>query len=244
MKKILGIDVGATGVKGAIVDLSKGEFASERIKYATPTPATPEAIAETIKKILTDLEWKKNPMGIGFPALVKNGICHSASNIDKSWINFPIEEFFKKKFKCQLKVVNDADAAGIAEIHYGDKNNLKGISLLLTLGTGIGSALFLDGKLVPNTELGHMRYKKSVIEKYASNGAREKKKMSWDDYGKELNNVLQYIDRILSPDRIILSGGISKKFEKYKNHIKLNIPVFPAKLLNHAGIIGAALNVK
>jgi len=241
MKEILGIDVGATGIKGAIVNTNKGELITERIKYPTPKPATPQAMTEVMKKLVEDFEWKGKPIGIGFPAIIKEGVALSASNIDDSWLDFPVVGFLSKKLKSPVNVVNDADAAGLAERQFGAANT-DGLVVLLTLGTGIGSAVFYNGELLPNTELGHLKYKDSVVEKYASNNARETKELSYKEWGKELNKVLNHIEFILSPDKIIIGGGISKKFHKYEDYIKCSAEVRPAEMLNNAGIIGAAMS--
>lgn len=241
MKEILGIDVGATGIKGAIVDLNKGELITERIKYPTPKPATPQAMTEVMKQIIADFKWKGKPVGVGFPAIIKEGVALSASNIDDTWLNFPIIGFLNKKLKCPINVINDADAAGLAEKKFGGGSNKKGLVILLTLGTGIGSAIFYNGVLLPNTELGHLKYKDSVAEKYASNSARELKELSFKSWGKELNKVLNHIEFILAPDHFIIGGGISKKFDKFKEFLKTEATIEPAKMLNNAGIVGAAM---
>lgn len=241
MKEILGIDVGATGIKGGIVDIDKGEMITERIKYPTPRPATPQTMTEVMKTIVEDFKWKGKPIGMGFPAIIKDGMSLSASNIDDSWIDFPIVGFLNKKLKCPINVINDADAAGLAEHKFGGGADKKGLIILLTLGTGIGSAIFFNGKLIPNTELGHIKWKDSVAEKYASNSVREVNDLSFKTWGKELNRILNHIEFILSPDHIIIGGGISKKFHKYEEYLKTTATVQPAKMLNNAGIIGAAM---
>ncbi|MEM9545800.1 MAG: ROK family protein [Bacteroidota bacterium] len=241
MERILGIDVGATGIKGAVVNLEKGELTTERIKYPTPKPATPQSMTEVMKQLVSDFNWKGKPIGIGFPSIIKNGVAHSASNIDDTWLDFPIEGFLNKKLKCPVKVINDADAAGLAEKKYGGGNDKQGLVILLTLGTGIGSALFYNGVLLPNTELGHLKWEDSITEKYASNSARENKELNFKTWGKELNRVLKHIEFILAPDHFIIGGGISKKFHKYSEYLKTDATIEPAKMLNNAGIVGAAL---
>jgi len=240
MKEILGIDVGATGIKGAIVDTDAGKLITERIKYPTPKPATPQAMTEVMKKLIEDHNWKGKPIGIGFPSIIKDGVSLSASNIDDTWIDFPIVGFLSKKLKSPVNVINDADAAGIAEQRFGAANK-KGLVVLITLGTGIGSAVFNNGVLIANTELGHLKWKDSVVEKYVSNNARETKDLSYKVWGKELNKVLKHLNFILSPDHFIIGGGISKKFHKYKDYIDCGTNVEPAQMLNNAGIIGAAM---
>ena len=243
MSKVLGIDVGGTGIKGAIVDTSTGEMITERIKYKTPQPATPEDMIDVMKKLVLDHEWFGGKIGVGFPSIIKKGISLSASNIDDSWLNFPVENRLNDALGAEVTVINDADAAGLAEQHFGKGKNIDGVLLFLTLGTGIGSALFKNGTLIPNTELGHLKWRDSIAEKYAGNKAREIDDLSWKDWGKEVNRVLNHIHFVISPDHILLGGGVSKKWENYKKYIKLNIPVEPASLLNNAGIIGAACAV-
>ncbi|MFT6337011.1 MAG: polyphosphate glucokinase [Saprospiraceae bacterium] len=241
MKEILGIDVGATGIKGAIVNIEEGVLITERIKYPTPKPATPQAMTEVMKKLIEDHNWKGKPIGMGFPAIIKDGVAHSASNIDDSWLDFPIIGFLNKKLKSPINVINDADAAGLAEQKFGGGSEKEGLVVLLTLGTGIGSAIFNDGILIPNTELGHLKWKDSVVEKYVSNNARETNDLSFKVWGKELNKVLNHLEFVLSPDHFIIGGGISKKFHKYEEFLDCIASVEPAKMLNNAGIIGAAM---
>jgi polyphosphate glucokinase len=241
MREVLGIDVGATGIKGAIVDTKKGILLSERIKYKTPKPATPGAVLKVVNQLVEDFEWKGKKIGIGFPAIIKDGITLSASNIDKEWIGYPAKEHMESKLGCEVVLLNDADAAGLAEFKFGKGKGKNGNIILLTLGTGIGSAMFFNGSLIPNTELGQMHYKDSVTEKYAANSVREKNDLSWKQWGKELNKVLKYIEFVLAPDFIILGGGVSKKFHQYEEYLSTKVTVEPAALLNHAGIIGAAM---
>lgn len=242
MNTILGIDVGATGIKGALVDIRTGELASDRIKYATPKPATKELLIDTAYRIVEDLDWAGKPVGIGFPAIIKNGIAKSASNIDKEWLNTDALQAFKSRFGTdEVALLNDADAAGVAEMTFGKGREAKGTVILITIGTGIGSAIFRDGNLLPNTELGHLLYKKSKFEKYMANSVRERKELSWKSWGKEVNVFLEHIDFLFAPDLILVSGGVSKKFAKYEEYINPELNVVPAQLLNNAGIIGAAI---
>jgi len=243
VSKVLGIDVGGTGIKGAIVDTISGKLLTERLKYKTPQPATTKQVIDTMKNLIRDFEWEGNPIGVGFPAIIKNGVALSASNIDDSWLNFPIQDELEKKFGSTVKVLNDADAAGLAEMRFGLGKGLEGTVLLLTIGTGIGSALFNNSNLIPNTELGHLKWKDNILEYYAANSARAREDLSWKVWGKELNKVLNHIHYVLSPDYIYLGGGVSKKFENYSKYIDVPIPISPASLLNNAGIIGAACAV-
>ena len=240
-QKVLGIDVGGTGIKGAVVNVKTGEFVSEKVKYKTPSNSNPPAVLEIIQTLIKDFEWNDKPIAFGFPAIIKNGVSLSAANIHDDWINFDIVNYLSKKLNVQnVTVVNDADAAGLAELIFGAAKGKKGSVLLLTLGTGIGSALMVDGKLVPNTEFGHLKWKKSITEDYASNRARKTKNLKWSAFGAELSAVLKHIELLLSPDCIIIGGGISKSFDEYGHLLDVNAEVIPAKLKNNAGIIGAA----
>jgi polyphosphate glucokinase len=244
MDKALGIDIGGTGIKGGIVDLKTGELLTERVKFLTPKPATPDAVIRETLKLVDFFEWKKGPIGIGFPSIIKHGHSLSASNIDKKWINYPITDSFSKALNRKVTILNDADAAGLAEIKFGAGKDVKGTVLLVTLGTGLGSALFLDGKLIPNTEFGQLHYKHSITEHYASNKHRQENKMSWKSWGTSLNSVLKYIDFLVNPNLIILGGGVSKKFDSFAPFLKISTPIVPAQMLNGAGTIGAALATK
>ncbi len=239
--EVLGIDVGGTGIKANIVNIETGQIVAEKFKIKTPSPATPEAIIECLGQVVDNFNWKGKKIGIGFPAVVKNGYSLTASNIDPAFINYPINEAFSKAVGCEVIVVNDADSAGIAEMTYGKGKGVKGLVIFLTLGTGIGSALFFDGHLIGNTEFGHLKYKKSVFEKYASNSAREIHKMSWKKWSKELNVYLNHLDLLLSPDLILIGGGVSKHFDLYKDYLEVKTKVATASLLNDAGIVGAAM---
>lgn len=238
---MLGIDVGGTGIKGALVDIKKGEFVTDKVKYKTPDDSSPPAVIEVIKKLLKDLDWEGKPFGCGFPSIIKNNVCYSAANVDDRWIGVDMAKLFKKELGVKVTFGNDADAAALAEMRFGKGKGVMGKVLLVTLGTGIGSGLFMDQKLIPNSELGHLHYKKSIVEHYGSNRARETKDLSWEEWGKELNKVLKYMDLILNPDLFLLGGGVSKKFNNYKEYLTVNTKVIPAKLLNNAGIIGAAM---
>ncbi len=242
MGNILGIDVGATGIKGAIVDTEKGEMTSERFKLGTPEKSTPPNMLKVIQEIIKHFNWQGKPIGIGFPSIVSKGHTLSAANIDDEWLNFPAEEFFTRELGAELKMINDADAAGISERYHGAAKDVKGTVILLTLGTGIGSAIFRDGLLIPNTELGHLKYKKSIAEHYAANSARENKDLKYKEWGDELQNVLLYIEHLFSPDLFILGGGISKKFHKYEKYLsEVRAKIVAAEMKNEAGIVGAAM---
>ncbi len=239
--EVLGIDIGGTGIKVNIVDIETGQPIGEKLKIKTPTPSTPEAIIECLQMAVENFNWKGKKIGIGFPAVIKNGISLTASNIDPKFINYNIDEEFSKALDCEVKVVNDADAAGIAEMTYGKGKGVNGLVLFLTLGTGIGSALFHNGTLLPNTELGHLKYKKSVFEKYASNSAREFHHLSWKKWAKDLDVYLNHLDLLLSPDLILIGGGVSKNFDLYRQYLNVTVKVEMAALQNDAGVIGAAM---
>jgi polyphosphate glucokinase len=239
--EILAIDVGGTGIKGAVVNTKTGELISKRRRIATPHPATPEAVAETIQKLIHHFKWN-GPVGCGFPTPLKNGKCLTGGNLHKDWKNLKVDEFFKSKTGNQFSVVNDADAAGLAEITFGAGKDVKGTVIMITLGTGIGSALFLDGKLLPNTEFGHVLHKSGCIfEKYAADSVRIEENLSRKQWGKRLHKYFKHINLLLSPDLIIVGGGSSKKFSKFEAQINIDTKIIPAKSENEAGIIGAAL---
>ena len=242
MDQILGIDIGATGTKGALIDTHTGILMSDRIKYPTPKPSVPDAIIDTAYKIVEDLNWEGKPVGIGFPAIIKKGVVYSASNIDKQWLHYDGLKAFKRRFGTdEIVLLNDADAAGVAEMSLGHGKGKGGVVILVTIGTGIGTAVFNDGVLLPNTELGHLLYKKGVFEDYMANSIRERDELSWKEWGKEVNVYLKHLEFLFSPDLILLSGGVSKKFAKFQKYINIETPVQPAQLLNNAGIIGVAM---
>ncbi len=240
--KILGVDIGGSGIKGAVVDTATGELLTERLRLKTPQPATPEAVAATLKDLVAQIGWD-GPVACGFPARVIHGEVFTAANIDKSWINTKVEWLFSKTLGTDVFVANDADVAGLAEMHFGagrDYQEGKQV-LFLTIGTGIGSALFLNGKLYANTELGHLKMYGDSAERYCSDSARERFDLKWKEFGKRFNEYLTYVEFLLQPDVIILGGGASKKFEKYAECFTVKTKVIPAETLNMAGIIGAAM---
>lgn len=241
--QILGVDIGGSGIKGAIVDTINGTMLTERHRIETPQPATIEGIAKTLVNLVEHFNWK-GKIGCGFPSVVINGCVKTAANIDKKWINIDAQKVFSEATKCEVTLVNDADAAGIAEVQFGIGKNMKGVVLLLTFGTGIGSALFTEGKLVPNTEFGHVLFHGDIAEKYVAASVRKNQELSWETWGKRLNEYLLHMEKITNPELIIIGGGISKKFEKYSQYINLKTKVVNATLFNNAGIIGAALNGK
>ncbi|RMG67840.1 MAG: ROK family protein [Bacteroidetes bacterium] len=241
--EILGIDVGGTGIKGALVNTETGELITERKRIPTPQPATPVAVTKTVKKLVDFFQWK-GPIGCGFPAPIQHGVARMAANIDKAWVDLDVEEMFLRETGCQVSVINDADAAGLAEANLGAGHGRPGLTLLLTIGTGIGSAFIIDGQLVPNSELGHLRFKGGIAEHYASDSARKKHNLSWSEWGKRFNEYLNHVHGLFYPDLVILGGGGSKKFHKYEAYLDVPSKVVPAELLNQAGIVGAALSAQ
>lgn len=239
--QVLGVDIGGSGIKGNIVDTLTGQLLDERFKIFTPKPSDPDAVIQVIREIIDHFNWDSKPLGFGFPAIIKHGKCLSASNIDKSWLNFEIEAEFKSRIHPALVVLNDADAAGLAEYYFGNARNIMGTVIVLTLGTGIGSALFYDGVLVPNTEFGHLLYKDTIFEKYASSSAKKRKKWSYAKWAGYLHIYLEHLNKLFSPERIILGGGISRSFRKFSPYIQdIPVEIIPASMENEAGIIGAA----
>jgi polyphosphate glucokinase len=240
MNAILGIDVGASGIKGALVDLDNGKLRGERFRVPTPQPPTPAAMATAFAEITEFFDYK-GKVGCGFPAIVKNGVARSAANIDHTWIGTSIEAVFGQATGCRVLATNDADAAGIAEMRFGVGREEQGLVMLITIGTGLGSALFYKGMMVPNTELGHLIFKNGrSAEAYCSSGARERLKISRKEWADRFSEYLRHLERLFSPDLFILGGGESKFFETYKHQLQTQARVVPAKLLNNAGIIGAA----
>jgi len=239
---LLGIDIGGSGIKGAPVDLEKGELASDRNRIETPKPATPEAVAKTVAEVTNSFD-TDGPVGITFPAIVQHGLIGSAANVDEAWIGVQADELFSKVLQRPTVVINDADAAGLAEVRYGAGRDRDGVIILLTLGTGIGSAIFSDGKLLPNTEFGHLVIRGKDAEKRASDKARDEKDMSWKKWATKVSEFLLEMEKLFSPDLFIIGGGVSKKADKYFDHLKEEIKteIVPATLENEAGIIGAAL---
>ncbi len=240
-KNILGIDVGASGIKAAIVDIEKGELVTDRIKLSTPKPATPEAVAAVVAELVKQTGYTGGLIGCGFPSIVRNGVAYSAANVDPGWIGTNIETLLAVATGKEVVAMNDADAAGLAEMRYGKGIGKKGTVMLITIGSGLGSALFTDGHLVRNSEFGHLYLQGWLAEHYVSNTARKKYEMSWAGFGKRFNEYLLHLDRLFSPDLIILGGGISNEFKLFSEQLDTKLNVTTAALFNHAGIIGAAL---
>ena len=238
-----GIDIGGSGIKAAPVDLEAGQFASDRLRVPTPQPSTPHAVADVVADLIEQFgaEVGELPIGCTFPAIIQQGVARSAANVDKSWIDTDVDALFTARVQRPVHVVNDADAAGVAEARFGAAKGVKGVVLVSTLGTGIGSALIIDGKLVPNTELGHLEVDGHDAETRAADSAREREDLSWEKWGHRLHKYYSTIERLFSPDLIVIGGGVSKKSSKYFPYIDIRTPLVPAQLLNDAGIIGAAV---
>jgi polyphosphate glucokinase len=241
MSKAIGIDIGGTGIKGALVNTKKGVLLGERIRFDTPESATPEEVISRVSEIVDQLDSDKNtPIGICFPAIIKDGVTLSAANVSKEWVGFRAEKHFSKALNRKVVLLNDADAAGVAEIKYGAGQERKGLVLMVTLGTGIGTALFMNGKLIPNSELGHLEIDGVDYESMASYSAKEREGLSFADWAKRLTKYFNMVDRLLSLDLIIIGGGVSKQHEEFLPLIETNIKIVPAESKNNAGIIGAA----
>ncbi|MEL7159268.1 MAG: ROK family protein [Bacteroidota bacterium] len=241
---ILGIDIGATGIKGGLVDVKAGKMLTDRHRIETPHPATPRAIAKTVKQLVNHFDYK-GVAGVGFPAIVRRGVAGSASNIDKSWIGTSITDVFAHSTGLKFYALNDADAAGVAAMRFGAGKQYAddGTVLMVTIGTGLGGALFVDGNLMPNLEIGqiYLRNDKEIAERYISNRVRKEKDMDWKTFGKKFNKFLAHVDFVFNPDLIILGGGASKSFDEFKDQLDVYAKVRPAITKNAAGTIGAAV---
>jgi polyphosphate glucokinase len=242
--KILGIDIGGTSIKSAIVDMTSLQLLSEPIIMPTPQPASPDFMLPILQEIVHKLNWDGS-IGCGFPGVIKDGIVHTAANLDKKWLYVNLKKELQKFTSIDVRVINDADAAALAEMAIGagkDYNKIHGgVVFLITLGTGIGSALFIDGHLVPNTEFGHMKMSGKEAEKLAATVIREKENLSWETWGHRVNDFLHSMELLISPDVIIIGGGVSENPEKFFRYLNLRAKVIPAQMANNAGIIGAAL---
>jgi polyphosphate glucokinase len=238
-----GIDIGGSGIKGAPVDLAVGKFGTDRRRIETPQPSTPEAVAGVVAEIVAGFGPAAGhlPVGVTFPAVIQHGVARTAANVDKSWIGTDVDALFTQKLGRPVHVVNDADAAGFAEARFGAAKGVSGVVFMATLGTGIGSALLLDGQLVPNTEFGHIEIGGKDAESRAADSVRDAEGLSWEDWAKRLQKYFRTIEKLLLPDLIIVGGGVSKKSAKFLPLLDLSTPIVPAALLNDGGIIGAAL---
>ena len=235
-----GIDIGGSGIKGALVDTTTGALLTSRVRYATPSPSTPDLVAEIVARIVSEAGWD-GVIGATFPAVIKHGVALSAANVDPSWIGTDVDAVFTKATTGDVIVLNDADAAGIAEARFGAAKGVSGVVIMLTFGTGIGSALLVDGKLVPNTELGHLELDGYDAETRAAASVREKSGMSFKKWAQRVQRYMSHVERLFSPDLFVVGGGVSKEAQKWVPLLTLTAPVKPAQLLNNAGIVGAAV---
>jgi polyphosphate glucokinase len=246
---LIGIDIGGTGIKGGIVDLKKGKLIGERFRVPTPQPATPAAVAEVVAQVVTELSARVDapaadtPVGVTFPGIIQHGVVLSAANVDKSWLNTDIDALLTARLGRPVEVINDADAAGLAEARYGAGAGIGGTVLVITLGTGIGSAFIFNGQLVPNAELGHLEIDGFDAESKASAVARERDGLSWEEYSVLLQRYFSHVEFLFSPELFIVGGGISKRADEYLPNLKLRTPIVPAVLKNDAGIVGAAIEI-
>jgi polyphosphate glucokinase len=238
----LGIDIGGSGVKGAPVDVRTGELTADRFRLETPQPATPDAVAATVASVVQHFSWQ-GPIGLTVPGVVKHGVVHTAANIDHAWIGTDAAALFRTTTGQTCTVLNDADAAGIAEMRFGAGKGRDGVVVMITLGTGIGCAVFNDGVLLPNTELGHLEMNGRDAEEQASARVREEENLSWKKWAERVDQYLDMMDHLLWPDLIIIGGGVSKRAEKFFPYLNTRAELLPAALQNEAGIVGAALNV-
>lgn len=236
-----GIDFGGSGIKGAPVDLAAGDFAGERVKIATPRPATPAAVAEVFAELLGRFPASDAPVGVTVPGVVRHGVVRSAANIDPAWVGTDADALFTRALGRDVHVVNDADAAGLAEAEYGAARGRRGLVVVTTLGTGIGSALVHNGVLVPNSELGHLEVEGHDAESRAANSAREAEGLSWAEWAARLTVYYRTVERLFSPDLFVVGGGVSKDSEHFLPLVDIETDIVPARLRNRAGIIGAAL---
>ena len=237
---VLGIDIGGSGIKGAPVDSDSGNLLAPRFRLPTPSPAKPRPVAEAVSLVAKHFKWKE-ALGIGFPGVVRKGMTLTAANIHEDWEGLNAAKFIKKVTGRKTCIINDADAAGLAEMAFGAGKGRQGVILLVTIGTGLGTALFTDGHLLPNCEFGHLEIDGVVAEWRASDAARKREKLSWKKWGRRFDKFLQTMERLIWPDLIILGGGISKKHENFMPYITVQAEVVPAQMLNEAGIVGAAV---
>lgn len=238
--EILGIDIGGSGIKGAPVNIEQGALTADRYRITTPQPSVPDAVGNVVAKIAKHFNWR-GPIGCTFPAIIKQGVAYSAANVDNSWIGTNGKKILEEKTGCPVLLLNDADAAGIAEMTFGAGQGRDGVVIMLTFGTGIGSAIFVDGNLVPNTEFGHMEIRGKDAEHRAADKIRKDEDLSWKEWAERVNEFLARMEALFSPDLFIFGGGVSKKQKKFFKYLDVRAEIVPAEALNEAGIIGAAL---
>lgn len=238
--EILGIDIGGSGIKGAPVNIKNGELTTERHRIPTPQPSEPDAVADVIAEMVQHFNWE-GPIGCTFPAVIKRGVVHTAANVDKSWIGVNGEELFQAKTNCPVLLLNDADAAAIAEMEFGAGKGRDGVVIIHTFGTGIGSAIFFNGQLLPNTEFGHLEIRCLEAEQRASAKNRTDEGLRWKTWAWRVNEFLGRMEALFWPDLFIIGGGVSRKHEKFLPLLTTRTEIIPAQMLNQAGIIGAAI---
>jgi polyphosphate glucokinase len=238
--EILGVDVGGSGIKAGVVDVETGDLLQKRRRRPTPQPSKPKAIAKVLHELVSEFEWE-GLLGCGFPSVVQNGVIRTAANIDQDWIDTDAAGLFHRSTGCSVTVLNDADAAGLAEMRFGAGRDVSGAVMIITIGTGLGTALFSNHQLLPNCELGHLFLNGLEVEQYASDATRKQGDLNWKKWGKRFNEVLTHYEALFWPDLFILGGGASKKFHKFSDYLKVRAEVVPAQFLNEAGIVGAAL---
>jgi polyphosphate glucokinase len=238
--RAFGIDIGGSGIKGAIVDVSTGTLLTPRTRILTPKPSTRDAVGEVVVQLIRQADWT-GPVGVTFPAVIQHGVARSAANVDKSWIDTDVDRVFTAATGNDVFVLNDADAAGIAEARFGAAKDVPGVVILLTFGTGIGSAILLDGQLVPNTELGHLELNGKDAEKRAAASVKDERDLSYKQWAERVNEYMEHVERLFTPDLFVVGGGVSKDSERWVPLLDLKTPVRPAQLLNDAGIVGAAI---
>jgi polyphosphate glucokinase len=244
MSSAVGVDIGGSGIKGALVDTRSGSLLTERVRLETPQPATPAAVSEVVAAVVARVG-AEAPVGATLPAVVRHGRAETAANIDATWIGTDAESLLSAAVERPVTVLNDADAAGIAEVTFGAGKDVAGVVVVLTLGTGIGSAVFTDGRLVPNTELGHLHlHHQGDAEDWAADSVRERENLSWKEWADRVEHYLRHLESLLWPDLFIIGGGVSKKSDKFLPRISLRTPMVPAVLLNNAGIVGAAMQAQ
>jgi polyphosphate glucokinase len=239
-RQAYGVDIGGSGIKGALVDVDRGELTTERVKYPTPQPSTPDAVAQVVTRLVREVGWTGH-IGCTFPAVIQHGVARTAANVDRSWIDTDVDAVFTKATGADVTVLNDADAAGLAEARYGAAQGVDGVVIVLTYGTGIGSALLHNGILVPNTELGHLQLDGHDAEKRAASSVKDIEGLSYKQWSKRVQHYMAHVERLFTPDLFVVGGGVSKAADRWVPLLDLRTPVKPAELLNNAGIVGAAL---
>ncbi len=238
---VFGVDIGGSGIKGAPVDLKRGELTEERFKILTPKPATPDAVADSVREVVANFGWS-GPVGVTFPGVVVDGTTCTAANVAEEWVGVDAAGLLGERLDSPVTVLNDADAAGLAELHYGAARGRRGTVVVLTFGTGIGSAVFTDGKLVPNTELGHLELQGHDAETRASTRAKDEEDLSWQRWARRVQRYLAHVEKLFTPELFVIGGGVSRKADKFLPLIEgVSAEILPAQLQNNAGIVGAAM---